>query len=216
MTGAGAESAAIRAIQANRVLAFAYAGRDLRTQLEAVFDLDDLLASQAARAREPQLAMIRLAWWRDALGGLDGTGGSPDPALERIRGLVPPLAHPKALASLAESWMAQIDGDDETFAAQWASGIVESLGLPVETKAACGGIALAQKALVTSNSATCQVAQKTLKAAPLRMLFDACRPLGILGALLRHDLQRVAAGRNLSGPIRRMSEAARFRLWQRD
>jgi phytoene synthase len=59
-------------------LALAWQPRATRPALAALFALDQRLAGVVARAREPLLAQMRLAWWRDQLGsGAEPVAGEP-------------------------------------------------------------------------------------------------------------------------------------------
>src|SRR5687767_483499 len=54
----------------------------LRPAFDALLDVDDAMAMVVARATEPALAAIKLAWWRESLEQLD-TG--PPPAEPRLQ-----------------------------------------------------------------------------------------------------------------------------------
>jgi phytoene synthase len=65
------------------VLALSLAWQPLasRPALAALFALDTALAAAMARAREPLLAQVRLAWWRDRLNEGPSAWQGSDPAL---------------------------------------------------------------------------------------------------------------------------------------
>lgn len=67
-----------------RRLALAYAPGRARGDTLALFALDARLAGIVRQAREPMLAQMRLAWWRDRLGDPAASGGLGDPLLERL------------------------------------------------------------------------------------------------------------------------------------
>ena len=66
-----AKAAAFDIADPERRLALAYAPRDRRGALAVLWALDERLGSIVAATREAMLGEIRLAWWRDALAGLD-------------------------------------------------------------------------------------------------------------------------------------------------
>jgi phytoene synthase len=51
----------------DRLLSLAYAGATVRPRLEAVFALDSALADVLRTVREPMIARIRLAGWREQI-----------------------------------------------------------------------------------------------------------------------------------------------------
>jgi phytoene synthase len=54
----------------------------LRPAFDALFDIDDAMASVVARATEPTLAAIKLAWWREQLERLDTKAPPAEPRLQ--------------------------------------------------------------------------------------------------------------------------------------
>jgi phytoene synthase len=82
-------------------LALAWQPRATRPALAALFALDQRLGSVVARAREPLLAQMRLAWWRDQLGsGAEAVAG--EPLLAEIAGRWGERA--RHLAVLPDGW----------------------------------------------------------------------------------------------------------------
>lgn len=57
--------------------ALSYAPRLLRPRYEVLLALDGALARLTAGAREPVLAQVKLAWWRDRIAGGGGVGEHP-------------------------------------------------------------------------------------------------------------------------------------------
>lgn len=84
-------------------LALAYAPRDQRLISAAALALDLRLAQMVRGAREPMLAQIRLAWWRDALNGQheDARG---DAVLDGIRASTAHEAQIAILRNLVDAW----------------------------------------------------------------------------------------------------------------
>ena len=88
---------------------------ELRPAFDALFDIDDALAAVVARATEPALAAIKLAWWRERLEELD-TGTIPaEPRLRAVASeLLPRGVRGAELAELAEGWTALLDEQQDT------------------------------------------------------------------------------------------------------
>jgi phytoene synthase len=104
MVNASPESA----LSAPELLAIAYAPRLIREEFRWLLAFDRRLRDVLARAREPMIAQLRLAWWRDAL---------QKPVHERPQGeplLAQLTSHRAALATLAaamvDGYEAMIDG----------------------------------------------------------------------------------------------------------
>lgn len=65
-------------------LALAWQPAPSRPALHALFDLDRRLADLVSRAREPLLAQVRLAWWRDRLSGSPAEFPAGEPLLAEL------------------------------------------------------------------------------------------------------------------------------------
>lgn len=96
-----------------RALALAYAPRERRAALRALFALDEQFAHLVAAAREPQLALIRLAWWREALEALDRAPPPAQPLLQAIARDVLPLGVTGATLSEPEAGWSALVGEEE-------------------------------------------------------------------------------------------------------
>ena len=86
-----------------RRLALAYAPASVRRAMAALWALDEQLGAALVTAREPMLAELRLAWWREALSTL-GQGHRPADPLLRI--LSETACDPAELARLPDGWIA--------------------------------------------------------------------------------------------------------------
>lgn len=84
-------------------LALSYAPAATRDALLALIALDARLAGIVRSSREPMLAQLRLAWWREQLGSGSAVAGSGDPLLDLLRRWRGPAA---ALAALSDGWEA--------------------------------------------------------------------------------------------------------------
>ena len=77
-------------------------------------DIDDALAAVVARATEPALAAIKLAWWRERLEELDAGAIPAEPRLRAVAAeLVPRGVRGADLAELTEDWAALLDEEPD-------------------------------------------------------------------------------------------------------
>lgn len=86
-------------------LALAYAPPRLRRKLAPLFALDAVLGAQLALAKEPVLAQLRLAWWREELVKLKQRPALGDPVLLSLLPVV--KAYPEMadmLPGMADGW----------------------------------------------------------------------------------------------------------------
>lgn len=103
----------VRRRDRDRYLALLYAPVGLRPALFALHGLDLELASVVVGTSEAMIGEIRLAWWREALAGLDAGRVPAQPLLEVLAGDV--VAHGIAgaeLATLEDRWLGMIGTDD--------------------------------------------------------------------------------------------------------
>jgi hypothetical protein len=175
-------------------LALAWAGARWRTPLALLLELDGQLAGLLARTREPQLAAIRLAWWRDQLDPISQGPEPADPLLRGLRGQLAAFATPAALGDLAEAWVLLASGGELAEHGQLRGG-----GL----FAALGGEACRAAGEAwgrTQAGMTGEAPSRTM----IRELRRNCLPLAVLAMLARSDALRKEEGRAIFGPLRRM------------
>lgn len=67
----------------DRDLVRLYWPADLRPAFDALFAIDDAMGDVVAKASDPTLAAIKLAWWRDRLEDLDNGNVPAEPRLQR-------------------------------------------------------------------------------------------------------------------------------------
>lgn len=80
-----------------------------------MFDINEALADVVARASEPALAAIKLAWWRDRLEQLDQGSIPAEPRLQTAAsGLLTRAIRGAELAELAIGWAALLQSPPET------------------------------------------------------------------------------------------------------
>lgn len=86
-------------------LALSYAPERSRAALDALFSLDTALGNILRTTREPLVGQMRLAWWREALQGLDASGAPAEPVLQSLAAAVLPLGITgDALSGMADAW----------------------------------------------------------------------------------------------------------------
>ncbi|MFM7027318.1 MAG: hypothetical protein ACKOXK_01400 [Chakrabartia sp.] len=97
-------------------LMLGYAQPEQRAGHHLCWALDARLAGVVRAAREPAIASIRLAWWRDALVRDDRAKGGGDPLIEAWRAAG--LAHAQAeyVDQMIDGWAALIGEDELTMA----------------------------------------------------------------------------------------------------
>ena len=94
-------------IGGDRALMLQLVGADVRPAFEALFQVDAAMADVVARATQPALGAVKLAWWRERLEELD-------------QGKVP--AEPRLAAAAAELLPKGINGSDlSRLEAGWAT-----------------------------------------------------------------------------------------------
>ena len=98
------------AIGGDRVLMLRLVPFEVRPAIEALWRVDAAMGDVVARATQPALAAVKLAWWRERLGELD-TG--PPPAEPRLRAaaeyLLPANVTGAELAALEDGWAALLE-----------------------------------------------------------------------------------------------------------
>ena len=208
----------------DRSLALLAAPAAVRDSLALLFVIDLRLAAVADRGGEPAAALLRLAWWRDALTALDTAGAPPEPMLQAVsRILVSRGISGESLARIAEGWLALAEDDAAGRAAIDEHAAERGGALFTLAGRLCGadddrlalagaGWALAERAVRESDPA---VAARLASAARNRLADlgrarwpRRLRALGTLAVLARHDLER--KGRR--SPAARLLRALRHRI----
>ena len=78
---------------------------ELRPAFDALFGLDDAMADVVARATQPALGAIKLAWWRERLEELEQGPARAEPRLRAVSAeLLPRGVTGAALAGLIDGW----------------------------------------------------------------------------------------------------------------
>jgi phytoene synthase len=92
-------------------LAIAYAPKVTGAQLEWLLRFDQRLQGILARAREPMIAQLRIAWWRDMLGKSVGERPSGEPLLAELAALEQSTVTEAALL-LVDGWELMVGEPD--------------------------------------------------------------------------------------------------------
>lgn len=93
----------------DRRISLAYAVANVRPRLELAFVLDEVLADILRNVREPMIARIRLAWWREQLEVLARGGEtSAEPLLQNITIHFAPCGV-TSLSHLPDAWELLLD-----------------------------------------------------------------------------------------------------------
>lgn len=88
----------------DRTLALAYVPARHRAAVGALWRLDSALGAALAGGREPMIARIKLAWWREALERLDRGPAPAEPALRDAGAHLLPALTGAELAAMEEGW----------------------------------------------------------------------------------------------------------------
>lgn len=161
---------------------------ELRPAFDALFDIDDAMGEVVARATQPALAAIKLAWWRERLEELDEGKAPAEPRLQSAaRELLPRGIKGAELARIEPGWAALLQEKPEAGAAlergvKLFALAARLLGL-AEASDEAGRLyaagTLARRGLLPN--------PPVIESGPIRR---ALRPLTGLAALARRDLRR--------------------------
>jgi len=199
----------------DRHLILAYAPAAKRPALEALWRLDVTLGAILSRGREPMVARIRLAWWRETLEALDATSPPPEPVLRALaEHVLPAGVTGPALAAMEEGWgvlLAEgpLDGEALRLYAEQRGGLLFRHSARLLGAEAAVAPADARWALVdlARHSAKPEEAAAALemagRIAPDPAWPKPLRPLAMLSLLARRDLAR-------AGPLERQGSPARM------
>ncbi|HEV7660547.1 MAG TPA: squalene/phytoene synthase family protein [Allosphingosinicella sp.] len=204
----------------DRRLALAYVPSRVRPALEALWRLDVTFAAILAAGRDPTASRLRLAWWREALEGLDAREPPAEPLLRSLAGHVLPGGISGAeLAAMAEGWEIlltdrPLTAHEQARYAALRGGLLfdfsaRLLGAPDFPVAPSGALwALVDLARHSSGREELRFPP----AWPQGRWPRALRPLGMLAALARRDSDRPGGPWESQGNPARMLRMVRHRL----
>lgn len=192
-------------------LVLAYAPARSRADWLTLLALDARLAGVVRQAREPMLAQMRLAWWRDRFAADPAGWPKGEPLLRRLAEWGEPAA---ALEQLVDGWEALLgegplgEGALNTFAQGRVAALaalarrLDSSDAAVAVAVAPVGLrwALADLALHLGDASERDCAVRILANAPTGgRVPKAMRPLAVLAGLSERAVKR-GAGDALDGP----------------
>lgn len=207
----------------DRRLALAYVPAARRAAIEALWRLDVTFASVLATGSDRTISRIRLAWWREALERLDESPPPAEPVLQALAAHVLPAVSGAELAGMEEGWAALLSdealtrADLEEHAAARGGRLfhysARLLGDPEFPAAPGGGLwALADLARHSSDEAEARAAIALALDQASPRWPRALRPLGMLAALARRDVERYEGTWERQGSPARMLRMIRHRL----
>jgi len=211
-------------MNADVALALASVPEPARAAVHALWALDEALGRVLATGREPMISRIRLAWWREALERLDREPPPKEPVLEGLaREVLPRGVTGAELAEMEPGW-ALLPGDqpitrDDLDAYAAARGALlfrltaRLLGGGAEVGPAGEAWALVDLARHSTEASDAEAALAAARERPLpRRWPKALRPLGMLAALTKRDLERGPARWEEPGSPPRTARMLRHRL----
>jgi phytoene synthase len=210
----------------DRTLALAYVPAERRAAVEALWRLDAALASVLSTGREPLISQIRLAWWREALEALDTAKAPAEPVLRALAAYVLPAGITGAeLSAMEAAWEVLLSPDplgpaDLELYASARGGLLfrytaRLLGEPLPglaVEAGGGAWALVDLARHSTDAPDAEAAAAAARAAQDYRWPARLRPLGMLAALARRDLELGRARWEEQGAPGRMFRMLRHRL----
>jgi phytoene synthase len=182
-------------------VALAWAPPRARAATAALLALDQRLGAILRHKREPVLAQIRLAWWRDRLGEPSDSWPRGDAVVDALR----VWREPAALASLVDGWESLLDETlDAAAIGAFADGRARSFaalagelgeGAASEAALRAGRLwALADLAGSLSDAGERQAVLALAQVAePPPRLPRSLRPLAVLAGLARHAVEQGGA-----------------------
>ena len=192
-----ADSLLLDSLPPEQRLALAYAPRTSRTLFLGLFALDAKLAGIVRGAREPMLAQLRLAWWRERL--VPGAAATMPRGEPILAALAPLLELDHGLAALVDGWEALLLADpfDTATVSAFAegraaamAGLASHLGHPADqARQAARQWALADLASRIGSPDEREQVMASLAAQQWRRarLARDLRPLAVLHGLARRD-----------------------------
>jgi phytoene synthase len=213
-------------LDADRRLALTYVSPKRRAAIGALWGLDSALGAVLAGGREPLISQIKLAWWRDALEALDRSPPPAEPVLESLaKHVIPSGVTGGQLSEMEEGWTLLLTQEPLTIAdlARYAatrggllfrySATLLGRQLSGEMEQAGEGWALADLARHSNaiDAAAALEAAKERLSNPPRWP-SPLRPLGMLAALARRDVERGLETLEPHGAPKRMLLMLRHRI----
>ncbi len=116
-------------IGADRELALIHTPVVARGPLRALYEIDSAMADVVARATDPALARIKLAWWREQLESLDTEPAPAEPRLQAAAAqILPNGVTGKQLGELEAGWATLLDEDVDAGLVSQRGAILFAIG----------------------------------------------------------------------------------------
>ncbi|MGZ8306810.1 MAG: squalene/phytoene synthase family protein, partial [Allosphingosinicella sp.] len=208
-----------------RTLALTYVPTRRRAAVGALWRLDAALGAALAGGREPMIARIKLAWWREALERLDRGPAPEEPVLRAVAEHVLPASVAGAeLARMEEGWAVLAGPEPLTPDELAAYARARGAGLFGLTARLLGGDekglerageawALVDLARHCASAADADIALAAARERNLpRRWSSRLRPLGMLAMLAARDAEPARAPWEARGAPARMWRMLRHRI----
>ena len=208
----------------DRTLALSYVPAKRRAAVGALWRLDAALGAALAGGKEPMIARIKLAWWREALERLDREPAPAEPMLREAAAHLLPALTGAELAAMEEGWSVlpsseTLSGEDLRAYALGRGGLMfrytaRLLGADVDGLEAAGEAwALLDLArhCATREDSDVAVAAARARRGPRRWP-ARLRPLGMLAMLAARDADPARPPWEVRGAPARMLRMLRHRI----
>jgi phytoene synthase len=171
-----------------------------------------------ATGTQPLISQMRFAWWREALERLDGEPPPAEPVLQGLAAHVLPTVSGAELAAMEEGWLVLLSGDplteeDLAHYAERRGGLLFAYGARLLGDAAfpvrqAGEVwALADLARRSRGERIVPPPPESQPKWPKKL-----RPLGMLAALAKRDLERLGRESKRQGSPARILRMIRHRI----
>ncbi|HTU12621.1 MAG TPA: squalene/phytoene synthase family protein [Allosphingosinicella sp.] len=203
----------------DRQLALAYVPVAARPAVAALWQLDVSFASILVTGTQPMVSQLRLAWWREALERLDSAPAPAEPVLQALAARVLPVVSGAELAAMEEGWLILLSDaaltEDEMarYAAlrggllfAYAARLLGDVAFPVTRAGEAWALADLARRSGRRNEVVAPAPESKSKW-PKKL-----RPLGMLAALARRDLERLGRESEKQGSPGRMLRMVRHRI----
>jgi phytoene synthase len=204
----------------DRLLALAYAGRNAE-KLRVLFAIDESLGRVVSSSREPAIAQLKLAWWRENLIQSAGNANKGEQLLAAAHafGLAPDLV---AMVNGWEVLLGELPLSDTELLdyAIGRGGVLFDLAARFYAETADEAARNAGRAWALTDFAF-RCSDATTRDRALALAAKLARPgalplpLGIISALVRADLARGLTGRWAPGSPKRIMRAFSYFLFRR-
>ncbi|WP_255554787.1 squalene/phytoene synthase family protein [Sphingomicrobium clamense] len=169
----------------------------LRPAVEAIFRIDATLAEVVAGTTEPQVGLIRLAWWREALERLDSDEPPAEPRLEAVANhCLPRGVSGAALSEIEDGYAALLDGSGpdriEKAGATLFFSIAQLIGDTDTQLAEAGALAMLARVRGLAETDVRDSALKNMAKLGGHRFAKPLRPLTLLARLAARDFLRTS------------------------